>query len=224
MRKLYAVVPVKLFAHTKRRLMRLLSGSEREALACAMLEDVLSALTHAAAIEGILVVTDDTKAAAVAHCLGATVLADTENTGTTAAVTKAARHLACMGRGGMLVIPADVPAITPADIDAIVAAHCAAPAVTLVRAGSDGGTNALACSPPDAIPFCFGDDSFRRHLAASKACGIEPQVIELERVARDIDRPDDVTVFLEHPSTTRSYTCLTASGIRGRLKSESLSS
>ncbi len=224
MRKLCAVVPVKLFAHTKRRLTPLLSGHEREALACAMLEDVLSALRHAAAIEGILVVTDDTKAAAIAHCMGAGVLADTENTGTTAAVTKAARHLACMEHEGMLVIPADVPAITPADIDAIVAAHRAAPAVTLVSACSDGGTNALACSPPDAIAFCFGNDSFRRHHAAAKACGIEPQVIDLERVARDIDRPDDVAVFLERPSTTRSYACLTASGIRGRLKSETLSS
>lgn len=224
MRKLCAVVPVKLFAHTKRRLMPLLSGTEREALACAMLEDVLSALTRAAAIDGILVVTDDPKAAAIAHCMGASVLADAENTGTTAAVTKAARHLACIAHAGMLVIPADVPAITAADIDAIVAAHRAGPAVTLVRAGSDGGTNALACSPPDAIPFCFGDDSFRRHHAAAKACDIEPRVIELARVARDIDRPDDVAVFLEHPSPTRSYACLMASGILERLKLESLSS
>ena len=192
--------------------MPLLSSEEREALACAMLEDVLAALTHAPSLAGVTVITGDVKAAAIARAAGVTLIADDENVGMTAAVTKAAQHLAGAGREGMLVIPADVPLITPADIESIAAAHRAAPSVTLVPASMDGGTNALACSPPDAISFCFGDDSFSKHLEASRSCGIEPQVLHLARVAQDIDRPDDVAAFLLRPSPTRTYAYLTKYG------------
>ncbi len=223
-RALWAVVPAKLLGETKRRLMQLLTSDEREALACAMLGDVLAALTGTRALAGVIVITGDAKAAAVARAAGARVLADTQNTGTTAAVTCAARHLAAMGCQGMLVVPADVPTITPADIDAIVAAHRAAPAVTLVPASIDGGTNALACSPPAAIAFCFGEDSFRRHRAAAKACGIEPQILELPRMARDIDRPDDLAAMIAQPSLTQTYAYLETSGIARRLMAQARSS
>ncbi|MEN3352330.1 MAG: 2-phospho-L-lactate/phosphoenolpyruvate guanylyltransferase [Betaproteobacteria bacterium] len=221
---LWAVVPVKLLERTKRRLSPLLSSDEREALACAMLQDVLSALTRARSLAGLLVITGDAKAAAIAHTAGAVVLPDTENAGTTAAVTQAAQHLIRMGRSGMLVIPADLPSITSSDIDTIAAAHRSAPSVTLVPAIADGGTNALACSPPDAIPFCFGDDSLRRHRDAATRRAIEPQILMLERIGQDIDRPDDLAMFLARPSSTQTYACLVAHGIAERLKPETLSS
>ena len=215
---LWAVVPVKLFAHTKGRLLPLLSEHERGALARAMLGDVLAALMRAPALAGVVVVTGDSDAAGLAHAAGAFVLADNENAGITAAVEKSARHLAGEGRHGMLVIPADVPLITPADVEMIVRAHRAAPSITLVPASVDGGTNALACSPPGAMAFGFGGDSFRRHREAAWACGIEPQILALPRVGHDIDRPDDVATFLMRPSATRSYAYLTTLGIADKLR------
>lgn len=215
--ELWAVVPVKLLARTKQRLMPLLARHERGALARAMLADVLYALVHTRSLAGIMVITGDSDAAAMAHAAGAFVLADAEYAGTTAAVTKAARHLAAAGKNGMLVIPADVPLITPADVEIIVAAHRAAPAVTLVPASIDGGTNALACSPPGAVPVCFGDNSFRRHRDVARACGIEPQILQLEHLGYDIDRPADLAAFLACPSTTQSYAYLAAHGIAERL-------
>ena len=215
---LWAVVPVKLFARTKRRLAPHLASHEREALARAMLADVLSTLARTHSLAGIMVITGDADAAAMAHAAGAFVLADAGNAGTAAAVTLAAAHLAAAGRDGMLVIPADVPLITSADVEMIVAAHRAAPSVTLVPASVDGGTNALACSPPGAVPICFGDNSFRRHWEAARACGIEPQILPLERLGHDIDRPDDLATFLLRPSPTQSYAYLTANGIAERLR------
>jgi 2-phospho-L-lactate guanylyltransferase len=215
---LWAVVPVKLFARTKRRLMPLLASHECGALARAMLSDVLSALTRTRCLAGIMVITGDADAAAMAHTAGALVLTDAENAGTTAAVTNAAAHLAAAGRDGMLVIPADVPLITPADIETIVAEHRAAPSVTLVAASIDGGTNALACSPSDAVRVCFGDSSFRQHREAARTQGIEPQILQLEHLAYDIDRPDDLATFLLRPSPTQSYAYLTTNGIAERLR------
>ncbi|HEV2007826.1 MAG TPA: 2-phospho-L-lactate guanylyltransferase [Burkholderiales bacterium] len=215
---LWAVVPVKLFARTKRRLMPLLARHERGALARAMLADVLSALARARCLAGIMVVTGDADAAAMARAAGALVLIDAENAGTTAAVTKAAAHLAAAGNDGMLVIPADVPLLTPADIETIVTAHRAAPSVTLVPASFDGGTNALAYSPPGAVPVCYGDNSFRQHREAAWSHGIEPQILQLEHLGNDIDRPDDLATFLLRPSPTQSHAYLTTNGIAERLR------
>jgi 2-phospho-L-lactate/phosphoenolpyruvate guanylyltransferase len=216
--RLWAVVPVKWLDRTKRRLTPLLAGHERVALARAMLEDVLCALTRAHSLAGVMVVTADAAAAAVAHEAGALVIADMDNAGMTAAVMVAARRLQGMGREGMLVVPADVPLITPADIETILTAHRAVPSVTLVPASIDGGTNALACSPPDVIPFCFGRDSFRRHREAARARGFEPAVLRLDRVGHDIDRPGDLDAFLLRPSPTRTYAYLAANGISERLR------
>lgn len=216
-RKLRAIVPVGPFAQAKRRLAPCLTPRERSAFARAMLEDVLSALLRAPSLDGIVVITSDADAASLAHAAGANVLADPENAGINAAVENAARHLAHEGRYGMLVIPADVPLITAEDIEAIVTAHRTAPSVTLVRAGMDGGTNALACSPPDAMAFRFGEDSFRRHQESARSCGIEPQVLDLAHIERDIDRPEDLAAFLARPSATRSHACLRMNGIAERL-------
>jgi 2-phospho-L-lactate guanylyltransferase len=215
---LWAVVPVKLFADTKRRLMPVLESDERAALARTMLEDVLSVLTRTSSLGGIMVITPDAAAAAIAHAAGALVVDDLENTGTSAAVAQASRHLAAARCGDMLMVAADVPSITPADIETVVAAHRAAPSVTLVGATIDGGTNALACSPPGVMPFCFGDDSLRRHREAARAAGIEPAVLRIERLSNDIDRPADLADFLRKPSLTRTYAYLTAGGLADRIR------
>lgn len=216
--RLWAVVPVGRFATAKRRLMSCLMPHERAACARAMLEDVLSALTRAPSLAGIMVITGDASAAALAQASGAVLLADTGNSGIGPAVELAARYLAGGGQQGMLVIPADLPLLMPEDIERIAMAHRAAPSVTLVPASVDGGTNALACSPPDAMRFCFGADSYRRHLQSARACGIEPQALVLARVGHDIDRPDDIAAFLRRPSATRTHAYLSANGIAQRLR------
>ena len=216
---LWAVVPVKLFAHTKRRLMPVLSFDERRTLTVAMLADVLSALMRAPCLAGVIVVTSERNAAASARVAGALVMNDGENTGMNAAVAKGALRLAERGRSGMLAIPADVPWITVADVEAIVLAHRTEPSVTLVPASKDGGTNALACSPPLAIPCRFGEDSLYEHREAARARGITARLVRLERVGHDIDRPDDLAEFLLRPSPTQSYAYLISSGIAQRLRS-----
>ena len=214
---LWAVVPVKRFAETKRRMMPLLSPQERRALADAMLQDVLAAIARARSIAGLVVVTDERPAAAAAREAGALVLGDAAEGGLNAALAKASCRLAGDGATGMLVLPADVPLVTAADIDAIALAHRASPSVTLVPAAEDGGTNALACSPPLAIACRFGEDSLRLHRAAAELAGIAATVLRLERLGCDLDRPGDLARFLERPSRTSCHAYLVASGIAQRL-------
>ena len=217
--RLWAVVPAKGFAHAKSRLMPLLSFDERRTLAAAMLADVLSTLTRAPCLAGVMVVTSERELVAIAREASAVVISDNGCEGTeSAAVAAGAHRLADMGQDGMLVIPADVPLVTVDDVEAIVRRHHAAPSVTLVPATRDRGTNALACSPPAAISCHFGDDSLRAHIETARAAGIDPRIVRLERVGLDIDRPDDLAEFLIRPSSTRSHAYLMASGIVQRVR------
>ncbi len=191
---IWAALPVKEFAGAKQRLASLLSPSERQAFAAAMLEDVLEVLAPAP-LAGIVVNTLDPVAAALARRYGALVVSEGARDGHTGAVAAMARILAAEGRAGMLALPGDIPRVTAAEIAALRAAHRPAPSFTIAPAHDERGSNAVLVSPPDVVALRFGDDSFWPHLDAARRQGVEPTVVKLPGIALDIDRPEDVRAF-----------------------------
>ena len=220
-RSLWAVVPVKNLQHAKQRLADVLDASERSGLFTAMLEDVLEALAASVRLTGIVVVTRDPQAKDLAARYGARVLVEPANRGHTAASALGAATLAAEGAAGMVQLPADLPLLTAADIDAVLQAHAQARSITLAPSRDRLGTNAVACSPPDLLPLRFGDDSFYPHLQRARALGIEPEIVERPGLALDIDTPADLIAFLAAPSATRAYAYLMRSGIAARLAATS---
>jgi FO synthase len=204
--RIWAVVPVKPFAQAKRRLSPVLGEAERAQLARAMLEDVLDALSGARVLAGIIVVTSDGEAAALARKHGAVVLEDAVE-GINAAICIAVRHLSAESGAAMLVAPSDLPQLTPERVEEIVGDLPAKPAVALLSS-NDGGTNLLACRPANAIAPSFGLDSFAKHCAAAEKMGITPQMIPAAELGRDIDGPQDLAVFLSFGTRTRTHTFL----------------
>jgi 2-phospho-L-lactate/phosphoenolpyruvate guanylyltransferase len=203
-----AVVPVKDTGYAKARLGAVLSRAQRRDLALAMLEDVLAALAPVTELAGILVVTIDPAAAGLAVRYGARVTGDGARDGHTGAVAAAARQL---GRNGMLALPGDIPLLEPDDIRHLLRIHrdgAARGAFTIAPARDQRGSNAVLCSPAAAVPLRFGEDSFFPHLAAARACGIEPEVAHLPRVALDIDTPEDLALFLQASAPTRAQALL----------------
>jgi 2-phospho-L-lactate guanylyltransferase len=212
---IWAVVPIKELVGAKQRLSTRLTPAQRQALAAVMVEDVLDALAGVPQLGGMMVVTVDPVAAALAGRYGARVVADGARDGHTGAVTAAARLLAREGRSGMITMPGDIPALSAAEVSATLAAHKRAPAFTIVPAHDDLGSNAILCSPPDAVPLRFGDDSFFPHIDAARRCGIEPTVVREPGIAMDIDHPVDLVAFLQMsaPASTRTFGFLEQSGI-----------
>jgi 2-phospho-L-lactate guanylyltransferase len=207
---LWAVVPVKERGSAKERLSPMLRPETRQALALAMLEDVLAALTATPGIAGLLVVTLDAEASRLAASYGARLIEVGARDGHTGAVTAAARLLAAEQRSGMLTLPGDIPLVTPAEIGRLLAAHLPAPSFTIVPSHDERGSNAIACSPPDAVPLRFGENSFYPHLQAAEMAGIRPNVLDLPGIALDIDNPADVVSFMRIESTTRARALLAA--------------
>jgi 2-phospho-L-lactate guanylyltransferase len=205
-RNICAVVPVKDTTAAKQRLAGLLPAAQRRELALAMCEDVLTTLSTVSELAGIVVVTVDPAAAALAGRYGARVWQDGASDGHTGAVTAAAGRLA-RERFNMLALPGDIPLLRSDDVRALLAAD--APfAITPAR--DDLGSNAVLCAPPEVVPLRFGENSFFPHLAAAQARGIAPKVLRLPRISLDIDTPEDLALFLATPSRTRARALLDA--------------
>src|SRR5437763_2358176 len=174
-----AVLPVKRFAHAKQRLGASVADPLRLSLARAMVDDVLLALSQAAAVERTIVVTREETVAVAARTKRAIVLDDESESGQSAAVTLGVRRALAEGFERVLCVPGDCPALDPAEIDGLLGARRTAGGDELVimpdRHGS--GTNGLLLTPPDAIAPSFGPRSCLRHhelaLAAGVACRIE---------------------------------------------------
>ena len=205
---LWAVVPVKERISAKERLAPMLRPETRQALALAMLEDVLAALTATPGVAGLLVVTVDPEAGRLAASYGARLIEVGARDGHTGAVTAAARLLAAEQRSGMLTLPGDIPLVTPAEIARLLAVHLPAPSFTIVPSHDERGSNAIACSPPDAVPLRFGENSFYPHLQAAEMAGIRPNVVHLPGIALDIDNPEDLVSFMRIDSSTRAHAVL----------------
>ena len=216
---IWAVLPVKEMAGAKERLSPLLSPAERVALMRVMVGEVLAALTAARGLAGVAVVTLDPWASAAAAAAGARVITAGAREGHTGSVTAAARLLAAEGAGGIMTMPGDIPAVTAAEVEALLIGHGAAPAFSIAPAHDEAGSNGVLLTPPQAVPLRFGDDSYFPHLAAARAQGIAPRIVRLPGAAMDIDHPADLARFAALPQArgTRTLAWLQAAGVLARL-------
>jgi 2-phospho-L-lactate/phosphoenolpyruvate guanylyltransferase len=196
-------VPVKDLINAKQRLVPVLGADERRALAATMLQDVLTALTGAA-VDAVWVVTRDADVEAIARPFGAIVVTEAVNRGHTAAVDAAQARARAEGVAVFATIPGDVPCVRTAEVDALLSAVSAGPAVALVPSRSGLGTNGVALAPPDALALRFGEPSFEGHVAAARARGLTPHVLHLPGLGLDVDAADDLEALLATGAGTRS--------------------
>jgi 2-phospho-L-lactate/phosphoenolpyruvate guanylyltransferase len=213
-----AVLPVKPFAHAKRRLEGVLSASERITLARLMFEDVLDALMACRDIFACtVVVTADPQAAALAHRSSAVVLTENAGHGINAAILSAVRNLSVEAGDALLVVPSDIPQVTRGALAQAAAAVAADRSAALAVAARDGGTNLLACRPVRALPPLFGPHSFERHRSTALRAGLSVQILTLPEFSLDIDRPDDLRHLLMLNSNTRSHAFLSNISVEERI-------
>jgi 2-phospho-L-lactate/phosphoenolpyruvate guanylyltransferase len=214
---MWIVVPVKRFSSAKSRLATVLTEAERESLAQAMLNDVLRAIAEARLVSGIVVVSHEVRARYTAERAGGLFLEEALDSGLSAAIAQAGHWLTEHGQRGLLMLPGDVPLVSSDEIDEIIAGHHGGPAITLVPDREHDGTNALAITPADAIPYSFGRGSFAIHRQAAEGAGITPSVLHLSGLALDIDNPIDLHTLLAHDSETETLAYLSDSGVARRL-------
>jgi 2-phospho-L-lactate guanylyltransferase len=198
--RLVAVVPVHSLEGAKSRLGGTLDAEERQALVLELLDRSVRAADEVEALESVVVVSPDPAILRLASGAGATPIRQTDE-GLNEGLRAAARWAIADRATALLVLAGDLPAISPATIQAIVKAADAAaqpdrPLVVLVSDRLGRGTNVLLLSPPDAIPFSFGSGSRASHLAAAEASGAT--ALELDGpLTLDLDLPEDLILAEE---------------------------
>lgn len=215
MNNTWALIPVKTLAHAKTRLNPVLQQNECALLSQAMFLDVLDAMSAAAGIAHIAVLTNDTEVASLAKQQGHTVIADAGSGVLSDGLNAAAAQLAAMGAEVVVITPGDLPTLTAADIEQLLARHKGG--LSVCPAIRDGGTNALVCSPPDAMLFHFGHDSARKHLEQANSSGLQSERLSLQAFFRDIDTPEDLAWLTQQKRDNHTSRFLRQSGIAARL-------
>jgi 2-phospho-L-lactate/phosphoenolpyruvate guanylyltransferase len=196
------LIPVKEVIGAKSRLALAVPPHLRQGLALAMLEDVLNAVAGARNIAGVIVVTVDGAAAALAKKYAARIITEGATSGHSGAVNTAAGILAREGKRGFLQMPLDIPLVSSEEISTVVTMHQQEPSFIIAPSNDELGSNGVLVSPPTAVPLTFGEDSFFPHLRMAEKCGIRPQVVRLPGFGLDIDRPEDLVEFAKFRSNT----------------------
>jgi 2-phospho-L-lactate guanylyltransferase len=201
------VVPVKPAGVALRRLGGVLGARTRRELQAAMLADVLGACAAARGLAEVLVVTADPEAAGRAAAQGARVIPDHDPPrGMNAAVAIGLDEAARAGAEAALVLTADLPLASAAEIESVLAAAGPPGSVLLVPSRDGTGTNAMLLRPPGAIRPALGPDSRARHLARARRAGLVALTRELPGLALDIDTPRDLLALMASgvPCATRT--------------------
>ncbi|MBO9724910.1 MAG: 2-phospho-L-lactate guanylyltransferase [Novosphingobium sp.] len=183
----WALIPVKAPGLGKTRLAPVLDPPEREALVSGMLRHVLDTVSGCRSIQRVCVL------GPARPNLGSKVLRfDDPGPDLNGALESTMAAIAAAGPERLLVLPADLPCLIPADVERL--ANLGPETVGIAPDRHRTGTNALSLPLPTGIwfPFSFGKDSFATHCKVAKNRGLAVEAILSCGLEKDIDDPLDL--------------------------------
>jgi 2-phospho-L-lactate guanylyltransferase len=192
---MWAIVPLKSLDAAKSRLAGALGHDERRELAWCMANDVLRVATHEPRIRRILICSPAPEAAALGLRFGALMHRDPDDAaGLNDALREAARRALEEGASELVVLPADLPALTAEDLQRFLAHHANAhgAAVTIASDRHGNGTNLLAWRPAVTFAPAFGVDSARRHEHRARDSGARAARFDVASAMLDVDTVVDL--------------------------------
>lgn len=192
MTRAVAVVPLR-GGPGKSRLADTLAAGDRVALVAALARHVVGVVASADGVDEVLVVCTSPDAVLAALAGGPPVrvlVQPAGRPGLDAAVDTGRAAVAGADPGArLLVVHADLPALTGRDVDALLAAPGP---VTLAADRLGAGTNAVVLDRADRpFAFRFGPDSLAAHRAVAERHGLPVRVVERPGTAVDLDTAAD---------------------------------
>ncbi|RPI34296.1 MAG: 2-phospho-L-lactate guanylyltransferase [Chloroflexota bacterium] len=194
---LWAIVPVKPLRRGKSRLSGVLSEEERTVLNRYLLAHTLDTLKAIPEIEHVLVVSRDPAALALAREHGARTVQENGAPHLNVALTRATVVVKNYASRGVLIVPADLPLISPQDVRSMLECAYDPPVVVVAPDRQREGTNALLVCPVGLIQYNFGPGSFQRHCDRAHQAGARLEICDLHSLALDVDLPEDLDLVSE---------------------------
>src|SRR5271165_3805087 len=205
------LIPVKSLATAKQRLADAFDQAHRTLLAEAMLRDVLTAASGIRSRLDVFLVTGDEHAQTMAAEFHFSFIEDSRNESETAAIEMATVWCERQGYDTTVVVPADVPLVTSAELHRVLDAAPEEGAV-FVPAYDRRGSNCILRRPASIIPLRFGNDSFLPHCEAMKKTGKELVILEMAGIGLDIDNPHELEMLVAREGETRAQRLLRSWG------------
>lgn len=186
-----ALIAIKERVRCKTRLAQVLAPPARIELVRSMLNAVLAAAWNAQSVHQVMVISPerDTVPAEVP------VLADTGES-LNSALANAHTFLRELGCREVVILPADLPKITGAEIDELVRAGRAG-GFAIAPDAAGVGTNALCLISNEPFHFQFGPDSRRLHVSEAARLGLSALTVCLPGLELDVDSPADLNLLDE---------------------------
>ncbi len=189
----WLLLPVKSLEGGKRRLGPVLGHAERRLLNEFFLRHMLAVAAGFPGLQKTAVVSDAADALSLAAKLGAHAIRSNRQ-GLNRALAHGRHQLYRSEAAKILIVPVDLPLVQTGDLLEIAALGDRHPFV-ICPDKHVAGTNAVFLSKQLPVQFRFGDDSYRRHQAEARRCGVAPFLHFNERVAQDIDVPADLAIL-----------------------------
>lgn len=188
----WAVVPMKSLQLGKSRLSGALASEERSALSLKMFFNVLNAIIPIFGARRVVIVSQDATILALARSLHLHTVRESRPGDLNGALQQGAAYAMGRGASGVLIVFGDLPSVSSKEIRRMVETASDQQCVVASPDRAGTGTNALFVSPPDAITFKFGVNSFRKHRSEALSRGRKWSVFRCPGLAFDVDRPEDV--------------------------------
>jgi 2-phospho-L-lactate/phosphoenolpyruvate guanylyltransferase len=214
----YILIPVKDLSLAKQRLAGLMAQEERIRLAWTLLETTLAAASRVKTADRIAVVTIYPPAIALAEKYGMEVFIETDQISESISVDLGSREAKRRGASAVLRLPIDLPLIMTTDIEKILEYDTSGELVVLVPSRHGTGTNAILRRPPDLFPSHFGPGSLAKHLTEAERTKANCKIVEMPRIALDIDDPEDVVMLLKIGGSSPAYDLLLEMKIDERIR------
>lgn len=195
--RIVVIVPVGTLDGAKSRLGETLDAEERRDLVTRMVRRTVEAAVSTPGVSETIVVTPDDEVRELARAAGARPLRQ-RSQGLNRGLREAREEAVAGGADAVLVLPIDLPLVSPEAVAAVLATldDAARPLVVVVPDRHRRGTNALLVAPPDAIEFGFGGDSRAAHAACALEAGA--RLVELDGpLTLDLDTPEDLLLVQE---------------------------
>lgn len=201
---MFAIVPIKTLASSKKRLASILTERERVKLSEAMLQDVLSAVCNSV-VKNVIIVSKDQKVMKIAQEFDVVIVKEEEELGVNSAV--ALTNDICKDCDASIVIPHDLPFVIPLDIDMICNSAMGKRCVVITPSHRYDGTNALLRKPSDAIETHYDEDSYEIHVNKARERNVPVKIFLNKGLMLDIDEPRDIAhvIASDHASKTKAY-------------------
>jgi 2-phospho-L-lactate guanylyltransferase len=140
----------------------------------------------------IVLATDET---GLARRLGVDRVPDSG--GLNATIWSAVERAVSLEADGVLIVPADLPLLTTADLHALIGSASGA-SCAVIAPTKDGGTGALLTMPGDAFRPDFGPNSFERHVGLARTHRQRLSVVDRPGFRFDLDTVEDLETWGAH--------------------------